>query len=88
MDIRKIDSYSGYNIQKIREDVIKTKEKDNKQEIKKNNFISGESKKYIDLASKIPEVRSKTVLELKDAIDKGIYQYDVKNIAEKMLGDN
>jgi negative regulator of flagellin synthesis FlgM len=85
MDINKINNNTNVNIQKIQKNI-----KNDKKQIELNNrdvFKSeGNSKRYLELASKLPEVRTKLVNEMKSAIENGAYKIDADKISKKMLG--
>ncbi|RAO99703.1 hypothetical protein PW5551_02195 [Petrotoga sp. 9PW.55.5.1] len=60
--------------------------KDLKEENKQSVYeITGESKKYIELSNRIPEVREDLVNKLKDAIKNGNYKVDIESIVNKMF---
>lgn len=85
MDINKIHNNTNINIQNIQKNI-----KESKKQIQADNKdifqLEGYSKKYLDLASKLPEVRTKLVNDLKSAIENGTYKIDVDKITKKMLG--
>jgi negative regulator of flagellin synthesis FlgM len=85
MDINKINNNANVNIQKIQKNI-----KNNQKQLQINNrdvFKSeGNSKKYLELASKLPEVRTKLVNEMKSAIENEAYNIDAEKISKKMLG--
>jgi negative regulator of flagellin synthesis FlgM len=85
VDINKIHNNTNINIQKIQKNI-----KESKKQIQADNKdifqLEGYSKKYLDLASKLPEVRTKLVNDLKSAIENGTYKIDVDKITKKMLG--
>ncbi|MGM0641103.1 MAG: flagellar biosynthesis anti-sigma factor FlgM [Thermotogota bacterium] len=85
MDINRIGNNANVNIQKIQKEIQnnKTSKKlDNKDIFQ----AEGNSKKYLELASRLPEVRTKLVNELKSAIENGAYDIDAEKISKKMLG--
>jgi negative regulator of flagellin synthesis FlgM len=85
MDINKINNNADVNIQKIQQNI-----KNNKKQAQVNNKdvfeLEGNSKKYLELASKLPDVRKKLVNEMKSAIENGTYKIDAEKISKKMLG--
>lgn len=85
MDINKINNNANVNIQKIQKNI-----KNNQKKLQINNRdvfkAEGNSKKYLELASKLPEVRTKLVNEMKSAIENGAYNIDAEKISKKMLG--
>jgi len=85
MDINRIGNNTNVNIQKIQKEIqnnTTAKKSDNKDVFQ----AEGNSKKYLELASKLPEVRTKLVNELKSAIENGAYDIDADKISKKMLG--
>lgn len=85
MDINRINNNTNVNIQKVQKELKNNKKidiKDNKDTFK----AEGNSRKYLELASKLPEVRTKFVNELKQAIENGTYKIDSEKISKKMLG--
>jgi len=85
MDINRIGNNTNVNIQKIQKETqnnTTAKKSDNKDVFQ----AEGNSKKYLELASKLPEVRTKLVNELKSAIENGAYDIDADKISKKMLG--
>lgn len=87
MDIRRIEGQQSLNIKKIHDKKSKTIEKNQKEKIETSLKISGESKKYIEIAEKLPETRTNLINSIKEAIDNGLYKIDSDKIAELMLGD-
>ncbi|ONN27657.1 flagellar biosynthesis anti-sigma factor FlgM [Thermosipho affectus] len=82
MDIKKIGGY-GY-IQGIKREHI---EKINREKFKQSDFSSAlEIKKLLEDSKKLPEVREKLVLELKEAIKNGTFKIDAEKIAKSILG--
>lgn len=85
MDINRISNNSNVNMQKIQKEINnnKTTKKSNNNDVFQ---AEGNSKRYLELASKLPEVRTKLVNELKSAIENGTYNIDAEKISKKMLG--
>lgn len=88
MDINNINPAGRENLDKLHHknlDQLSFK-KDLKEENKQSVYeITGESKKYIELSNRIPEVREDLVNKLKDAIKNGNYKVDIESIVNKMF---
>lgn len=88
MDINNINPAGRENLDKLHHknlDQLSLK-KDLKEENKQSVYeITGESKKYIELSNRIPEVREDLVNKLKDAIKNGNYKVDIESIVNKMF---
>ncbi|WP_113074093.1 flagellar biosynthesis anti-sigma factor FlgM [Petrotoga sp. 9PW.55.5.1] len=88
MDINNINPAGRENLDKLNHknlDRLSLK-KDLKEENKQSVYeITGESKKYIELSNRIPEVREDLVNKLKDAIKNGNYKVDIESIVNKMF---
>lgn len=88
MDINNINPAGRENLDKLHHknlDRLSLK-KDLKEENKQSVYeITGESKKYIELSNRIPEVREDLVNKLKDAIKNGNYKVDIESIVNKMF---
>ncbi|ABX31137.1 putative anti-sigma-28 factor, FlgM [Petrotoga mobilis SJ95] len=88
MDINNINPADGNNLDKINrkrldKDFIKRQVKS--ENLESANRITGESKKYIELSSKIPEIRQELVSKLKESIENGSYNINVDQIVNKMF---
>ncbi|BBE30445.1 hypothetical protein OSSY52_05860 [Tepiditoga spiralis] len=87
MDIRRIESQQSLNMKRIQDNKLKSIEKNKKEKIETPLKISGESKKYIEIAKSLPETRTSLINSIKEAIDNGLYKINSNKIAELMLGD-
>ncbi|MDN5343880.1 hypothetical protein X928_09600 [Petrotoga miotherma DSM 10691] len=88
MDINNINPADGNNLDKINQEKL-DKDFFKKQVKSKNlesaNRITGESKKYIEISNKIPEIRQELVSKLKESIENGSYNVNVDQIVNKMF---
>ncbi|MDN5342346.1 flagellar biosynthesis anti-sigma factor FlgM [Oceanotoga sp. DSM 15011] len=87
MDINKI-GHNNLNYQKINKKYkAENSNFNNEFENQKNALnVSGESMQYIELAKKLPNVRTNLVEEYKKQIENNNYEINHNNIVNKMLG--
>lgn len=88
MDINNINPINQNLLKSIKEANAKktTENKDLQVQNKESVYgITGESRKYIELSNKIPEIRYDLVEKLKEEIENGTYQINVDRIVNKML---
>ncbi|HOB16664.1 MAG TPA: flagellar biosynthesis anti-sigma factor FlgM [Defluviitoga sp.] len=88
MDINNINPINQNLLKSIKEANAKktTENKDLQVQNKESVYgITGESRKYIELSNKIPEIRYDLVEKLKEEIKNGTYQINVDRIVNKML---
>ena len=89
MDIERLGHVARQYIKQVDEG-SSVKEKGKVSEGKKarepdSMSITGESRKFVEMARDIPEVREKLVMELKEAIEKGVYKINIDRIVDKIL---
>lgn len=94
MDINRIGYNKNINTQneyqKKLKEIREEKELKSKENNQTNNIsakFDGNSRKYVDLANRFPEVREALVNEMKYAIENNLYEIDVDKITNKLLGD-
>ncbi|PWJ87282.1 negative regulator of flagellin synthesis FlgM [Oceanotoga teriensis] len=87
MDINKI-GHNNLNYQKINKKYkAENSNFNNEFENQKNALnVSGESMQYIELAKKLPNVRTNLVEEYKKQIENNNYEINHNNIVNKMFG--
>ncbi|MDK2906215.1 MAG: negative regulator of flagellin synthesis FlgM [Petrotoga sp.] len=88
MDINNINPADGNNLDKINQKKLDKdffKRQIKSKSLESANKITGESKKYIELSNKIPEIRRELVSKLKESIESGSYNINVDQIVNKMF---
>jgi len=88
MDINNINPADGNNLDKINQKKLDRslfKKQVRSENLESANRITGESKKYIELSNKIPEIRQELVSKLKESIENGSYNINVDQIVNKMF---
>jgi|CZCB01.1.fsa_nt_gi flagellar biosynthesis anti-sigma factor FlgM len=91
MDINNINPINQNLLKNIKEANIKkvsdnSENKDLRTQNKESVYgVTGESRKYIELSNKIPEVRQELVEKLRESIKNGSYQIDIDRIVNKMF---
>ncbi|HHV02145.1 MAG: flagellar biosynthesis anti-sigma factor FlgM [Defluviitoga tunisiensis] len=88
MDINNINPINQNLLKNIKETNTKRvpENKDLRVQNKESVYgITGESRKYIELSNKIPEVREDLVEKLRESIKNGSYQIDIDRIVNKMF---
>jgi negative regulator of flagellin synthesis FlgM len=88
MDINNINPINQNLLKNIKETNTKRvpENKDLRVQNKESVYgITGESRKYIELSNKIPEVREDLVEKLRESIKNASYQIDIDRIENKMF---
>ncbi|CEP78406.1 MAG: flagellar biosynthesis anti-sigma factor FlgM [Defluviitoga tunisiensis] len=88
MDINNINPINQNLLKNIKETNTKRvpENKDLRVQNKESVYgITGESRKYIELSNKIPEVREDLVEKLRESIKNASYQIDIDRIVNKMF---
>ena len=88
MDINNINPINQNLLKNIKETNTKRvpENKDLRVQNKESVYgVTGESRKYIELSNKIPEVRQELVEKLRESIKNASYQIDIDRIVNKMF---
>ena len=88
MDINNINPINQNLLKNIKETNTKRvpENKDLRTQNKESVYgVTGESRKYIELSNKIPEVRQELVEKLRESIKNASYQIDIDRIVNKMF---